>query len=101
MNKYCIENTSIKEKETFIHIDNYEKTITLYTNDKKILRKMILQIGNPTKVFPPVCKETNLNIIIISGAEWKYNYDNSDTRNKIKQIFSLYNFLYRKKDSSK
>lgn len=78
-----IENTSIEEKETFIHIDNYDKTVALYTTDKKTLRRMTLKIGDPTKVFPPVSKETDLNKIIISGAEWKYKYEDNNTRDKI------------------
>ena len=57
MSKYMIENTSIEEKETFIHIDNYNKTVALYTTDKKILRRMTLKIGEPTKTFPPVFKK--------------------------------------------
>ena len=100
MSKYRIEDTSIEEKETFIHIDNYDKTVALYTTDKKILRRMTLKIGDPTKVFPPVSKETDLNKIIISGAEWKYKYEDNNTRDKIRQIFSVSNLLPRKKDSS-
>ena len=95
-----IENTSIEEKETFIHIDNYDKTVALYTTDKKILRRMTLKIGDPTKVFPPVSKETDLNKIIISGAEWKYKYEDNNTRDKIRQIFSVSNIKKKKKDSS-
>jgi hypothetical protein len=100
MSKYKIEDTSIEEKETFIHIDNYDRTVALYTTDKKILRRMKLKIGEPTKVFPPVSKETDLTKTIISGAEWKYKYEDNNTRDKIKQIFSVSNLLPRKKDSS-
>lgn len=100
MKKYTIENTSIEEKETFIHINNYDKTVALYTTDKKILRRMVLKIGEPTKVFSPVNKETDLNKVTISGAEWKYKYENNNTRDKVRQIFSVSNLLPRKKDSS-
>lgn len=100
MSKYMIENISIEEKETFIHIDNYDKTVALYTTDKKILKRMTLKIGEPTKVFTPVSKQNSLNNISISGAEWKYKYEDNNTRDKIKQIFSVSNLLPRKKDSS-
>lgn len=100
MTKYKIEDTSIEEKETFIHIDNYNKTVALYTTDKKILRRMTSKIGEPTKVFPPVSKQNSLNNNIISGAEWKYKYENNNTRDKVRQIFSVSNLLPRKKDSS-
>lgn len=98
MTKYKIEDTSIEEKETFIHIDNFDKTVALYTTDKKILRRMTLKIGEPTKVFPPVSKKNDLTII--SGAEWKYRYEDNNTRDKVRQIFSVSNLLPRKKDSS-
>lgn len=93
MKKCMIENTSIEEKETFIHIDNYNKTVALYTTDKR----MTLKIGEPTKVFSPVSKENDLNKIIVSGAEWKYEYENNNNRDKIRQIFSVSNLLPRKK----
>ena len=61
---------------------------------------MTLKIGEPTKTFPPVFKKDDINSIIISGAEWKYKYEDNNTRDKIRQIFSVSNLLPRKKDSS-
>lgn len=95
--KYKIEKTMTDEKESIIHIDNYYKTITLYTSDSKILNRMIKKIGEPTKVYPPVGKEENHKYILISGLEWKFKYEENKYRDKIKKILSICNLLPRKK----
>lgn len=93
MSKYKIENISLEEKESYIYIDIFEKSISLYTNDYKILNRISKKIGEPTKVFPTLSKEKNLTKIIISGAEWKYKYEDSSTKDKVIQLFSISNFF--------
>lgn len=98
MINYTIEKTSIDEKETFIHIDNKEKTIELCTNDQKVHNRLIQKIGKPHMLFPPVVKinKPGNKVEYISGCSWKYNY--FADRDNIRQILSMTNLLPRRKD---
>lgn len=93
--KYKIEKTSIDEKETFIHIDNKEKSVELATNDAKVYNRLVPKIGEPHLTFPPVIEKNNTKnkITYISGCSWKYNY--FQERDNIKPIFSITNLLPR------
>ena len=91
--KYIIENTVLEEKETFLHISNYDETVELCTTDKKVFKRLCKKLGEPTQVFPPTKNKDNN--LYISGASWKYNYFTD--RDKLKQLFSITNLLSRKK----
>lgn len=93
--RYTIENTNIKEKETFIHIDNYENTVELCTSDYKVYNRLYKKLGEAHQIFPPA---NNKNKNFISGAAWKYDYFKE--RDKLKQIFSMTNLLPRKKEEN-
>ena len=48
--KYKIEKTSIDEKETFIHIDNKEKSVELATNDAKVYNRLVNESNRVAKL---------------------------------------------------
>lgn len=90
-----IESTILEEKETFIHIDNYNETVELCTSDQKVYKRLCKKIGEPKKIFPPANPKNKDSDIYISGASWKYNYFKD--RDILKQIFSITNLLPRNK----
>lgn len=94
--KKQIEATILEEKETFIHIDNYEKTVELCTTDQKVYKRLCKKLGEPHQIFSPANPKNKGSDVYISGASWKYDYFKD--RDSLKQIFSMTNLLPRKKD---
>lgn len=83
-----IEHTPIEEKETFIHIDEFDSTITITTHSARVFNALQKVYGVPHKTFPPVREKGNN---MISGASWTFNYKSE--RGKIRPILSMKNIL--------
>lgn len=94
MKNLKIEKTLTIEKETFIHIAKWDKSITITTHDPVVFKTLLKVLGTPTQVFPPVNKGLSKNYI--SGASWTFDYfkDRAETRN----AFKMSNYIPRKKD---
>ena len=89
-----IEKTLKIEKESFINMSKWDKSITITTHDPVVFKNLLRDLGTPTKVFPPVNKGLSKNYI--SGASWTFNYFKD--REKTRNAFKMSNYIPRKKD---
>lgn len=93
MKNLKVEKTLTKEKETFIHISKWDKSITITTHDPVVFKSLLKDLGTPMQVFPPVNKKLNKNYI--SGASWTFDYFKD--REKTRNAFKMVNYIPRKK----
>lgn len=93
MNNLKIEKTITEEKETFINISKWDKCITVTTHDPVVFKRLLIDLGTPTEIFPKINKK--LDDSYISGASWTFNYYKNP--NKINKIFKKSNYITRKK----
>jgi hypothetical protein len=85
--KIKIEKTELEEKETFIHIDEFDKTATITTHCSRVFNQLYKVYGEPHEKYPPIKQRSTSTCEYISGASWKFNY--KEERNKLKPIFSM------------
>lgn len=90
-----IEKTLLEEKETIIHIENYSKSVCVYTTDYKVYNRLIKKLGEPHKTYAPSNNIKANKDEYISGASWTFDYFKN--REILKNIFSITNILPKNK----